>query len=156
MDKSVLINNLINLFKPIVTELGYEFYYLEFIKEDGENYLRIYIDSKNGIGLNDCEKVSRRISEILDEEDPISSSYYLEVSSPGIFRTLFTDEHLNKYVNSNISLNLNKLYQGKRKFEGKLIKVDTDNIIIDYENVDFSIPRDIIDKVILKGELKEV
>ena len=156
MDKEALINNLMKLLKPVVTELGYEFYYLEFVKEDGENYLRVYIDSKNGISLNDCEKVSRKISEILDKEDPISSSYYLEVSSPGIFRTLFTDEHLNRYINSNISLNLNKLYQGKRKFEGKLVKFDSDNIIINYENVDFLIPRDIVDKVILKGELKEV
>lgn len=156
MDREYLINNLMNLFKPIVTELGYEFYYLEFVEEDGENYLRVYIDSKNGIGLNDCEKVSRKISEVLDKEDPISCGYYLEVSSPGIFRTLFTDEHLNKYINSNISLDLNKLYQGKRKLEGKLIKFDLDNIIINYENVDFLIPRNIIDKVILKGELKEV
>ncbi|AGK97447.1 ribosome maturation factor RimP [Clostridium pasteurianum] len=156
MENENLINNLINLFKPIVMELGYEFYYLEFVKEDGENYLRVYIDNKNGIGLDDCEKVSRRISEILDGEDPIPDSYYLEVSSPGIFRTLFTDEHLNKYINSNISLNLNKLYEGKRKFEGKLIKFNSNNIIIDYKNIDLSIPRDIIDKIILKGELEEV
>ncbi|MFT8314717.1 MAG: ribosome maturation factor RimP [Clostridium sp.] len=156
MENEDLINNLINLFKPVVMELGYEFYHLEFVKEDGENYLRVYIDNKNGIGLNDCEKVSRRISEILDEEDPILDSYYLEVSSPGIFRTIFTDEHLNKYLNSTISLNLNKLYEGKRKFEGKLIKFNSNNIIIDYKNIDLSIPRDIIDKIILKGELEEV
>ncbi|WP_010236135.1 ribosome maturation factor RimP [Clostridium arbusti] len=153
MDKKILINKLIDLFNPIVTELGYEFYYLEFVEEDGENFLRIYIDSENGIGLSDCEKVSRRISETLDEEDPISSSYYLEVSSPGVFRTLFTDEHLNKYINSNISLDLNKLYEGKRNLEGKLIKFDSDNIIIYDENNEFSIPRNTIDKVILKGEL---
>ncbi|MDF2502545.1 ribosome maturation factor RimP [Clostridium sp.] len=153
MDKKILINKLIDLFNPIVTELGYEFYYLEFVEEDGENFLRIYIDSGNGIGLSDCEKVSRRISETLDEEDPISSSYYLEVSSPGVFRTLFTDEHLNKYINSNISLDLNKLYEGKRNLEGKLIKFDSDNIIIYDENNEFSIPRNTIDKVILKGEL---
>jgi ribosome maturation factor RimP len=153
LDKKILINKLIDLFNPIVTELGYEFYYLEFVEEDGENFLRIYIDSGNGIGLSDCEKVSRRISETLDEEDPISSSYYLEVSSPGVFRTLFTDEHLNKYINSNISLDLNKLYEGKRNLEGKLIKFDSDNIIIYDENNEFSIPRNTIDKVILKGEL---
>lgn len=156
MENQDLINNLINLFKPVVIELGYEFYYLEFVKEEGENYLRVYIDNNNGIGLDDCEKVSRRISEILDEEDPIHDSYYLEVSSPGIFRTLFTDEHLNRYLNSTISLNLNKLYEGKRKFEGKLMKFDSNNIIINYKSIDLSIPRDIIDKIILKGELEEV
>lgn len=156
MENQDLINNLINLFKPVVIELGYEFYYLEFVKEEGENYLRVYIDNNNGIGLDDCEKVSRRISEILDEEDPIQDSYYLEVSSPGIFRTLFTDEHLNRYLNSTISLNLNKLYEGKRKFEGKLMKFDSNNIIINYKSIDLSIPRDIIDKIILKGELEEV
>lgn len=156
MENQDLINNLINLFKPVVMELGYEFYYLEFVKEEGENYLRVYIDNNNGIGLDDCEKVSRRISEILDEEDPIKDSYYLEVSSPGIFRTLFTDEHLNKYINSTISLNLNKLYEGKRKFEGKLIKFNSNDIIINYKSIDLSIPRDTIDKIILKGEFEEV
>lgn len=155
MEKETLINNLIDLFKPLVIDLGYEFYYLEFVEEEGENYLRVYIDSKNGIGLNDCEKVSRRISGILDEKDPISDSYYLEVSSPGIFRTLFTDEHLEKYINSNITLDLNKLYKGKRKLDGKLIKFNSDGITIKNKNIDLTVPRNTIDRVSLKGELEE-
>jgi len=155
LDKETLINNLIGLFKPLVIDLGYEFYYLEFVEEDGENYLRVYIDSKNGIGLDDCEKVSRRISEILDEEDPIPESYYLEVSSPGIFRTLFTDEHLEKYINSNINLDLNKLYKGKRKLDGKLVKFNSDGITIKNKNIDLTVPRSSIDRVSLKGELEE-
>lgn len=155
MNEEVLIDNLISLFKPLVLELGYEFYYLEFVNEDGENYLRVYIDNEKGIGLDDCEKVSRRISDILDKEDPISDSYYLEVSSPGIFRTLFTDDHFNRYINFNVSVDLNKLYKGKKNLDGKLIKFNSDSITINIKNNNITIPKDTINRVNLKGELQE-
>ncbi|SMC21685.1 ribosome maturation factor RimP [Clostridium acidisoli DSM 12555] len=152
MSEQTLINELIDLLKPIVLELHYEFYNLEFVNEDGENYLRIYIDNEKGIDLSDCEKVSRKISETLDKVDPIEVSYYLEVSSPGIFRQLFTDEHLNKNIDSKVSVTLKEDYNGKNKYIGKLKSFTETNIIIDFKNRDLSIPRNIVDKVNLEGK----
>lgn len=153
MENSILINKLIDLIKPVVLTLGYEFYYIEFVNEEGENYLRVYIDNEKGISLEDCEKVSRKVSELLDEVDPIDCGYYLEVSSPGIFRTLFTDEHLNKYIESNVAINLNELFKGKRKLTGQLISFDKNNIVINNESENITLPRNIIKVINLEEKL---
>ena len=89
MKKDVLIEKIEELVKPIISELLYELYYVEYIKENGDFYLRIYIDKKDDrISLDDCVVVSKRVSGILDTEDPIEDAYYLEVSSPGLNRGL--------------------------------------------------------------------
>lgn len=80
MKKDVLIERIEELVRPIVSELSCELYYVEYVKENGEFYLRIYIDKEGRVSLNDCEAVSRRVSEVLDVEDPIKEAYYLEVS----------------------------------------------------------------------------
>ncbi|MBL4934897.1 ribosome maturation factor RimP [Clostridium sp. YIM B02515] len=152
MNKDDLIKRLYQIIEPSIAEEGYELYYLEYVKENGENFLRIYIDNSSGIGLDDCEKVSRRVSDIIDAEDPISDSYYLEVSSPGIDRTLYNDKHLEKNINNSVIVRLNKLYAGKKLFEGKLISFNPKEIIINSDNVDTSIPREIIKIINLKGD----
>lgn len=99
MRENALAEKIMKFVKPVVSDLGYELYHLEFKREGKDNYLRIYIDKKQGnISLEDCENVSRTVSDILDREDPIKVSYYLEVSSPGIERILYTDEHLKRYI----------------------------------------------------------
>lgn len=148
-----MIEKLIELIKPVVESLNYNFYHLEFVKEDGENYLRIYIDSPHGITLNDCEKVSRRVSDLLDEEDPIPYSYYLEVSSAGIFRTLFTDEHLKMYNGSTVKVSIKGTFQGKKEFLGKLAGFDSEEIYIDIDENEIKIPRKKIKVINLEGEL---
>ncbi|MDP4144368.1 MAG: ribosome maturation factor RimP [Bacillota bacterium] len=153
MQKDVLVNKLIDLIKPVVLELGYDFYHLELVKEQGEDYLRVYIDNENGISLEDCEKVSRRISDLLDIEDPITFSYYLEVSSPGIFRNLYTDEHLKRYIGYKVQVNVTKVVKGKRKFEGELISYTDLELVIKENNEEVSIERDKIRSVSLEGEL---
>lgn len=79
--------------KPIIERLGLSLWDVRFVKEGAEYYLRVFIDSENGITIEDCENVSRAIDEPLDIADPISQSYCLEVSSPGVERELRTDEH---------------------------------------------------------------
>lgn len=148
----VNINKLNDIIEPIVVGLNYELYHIEYIREQNQNYLRIYIESPNGISLEDCEKVSRKISEVIDIKDPIDDSYYLEVSSPGIERVLCTDKHLYKYINYNVSINLSKPYEGSRKYEGKLLSFDDSVMTIENDDLNISIPRDKIKKVILKGE----
>ena len=147
MDNEVLIQALNKLIEPKVTSLGYSFYHLELIKEEGEDYLRIYIDSENGISLQDCEKVSRPISAMLDEDDPIPFSYYLEVSSPGIYRTLFNDGHLSKSIGEYVLIQLNSLFNGKREIEGDLISFDKEQVLINDGVIELSIPRDKIETI---------
>ena len=77
--------------KPIDDELNYDIYHVEYVKENGELYLRIYIEKDGGITLSDCEALSRRVSDLMDEKDPIKDPYFLEVSSPGLNRTLLGD-----------------------------------------------------------------
>lgn len=150
--KENLIKQLITLIEPIVTKLNYELYHLEFVKEGGENYLRIYIDNEKGIALDDCEKVSRTISAMLDEVDPIEESYYLEVSSPGMDRELHNDRHLERYINSEVEIKLSSLFDGSKKYEGVLTGFDNDHISIEKDGKQIDIPREKINKVKLKVE----
>ena len=153
MRNDTLLQKLQKIAQPIVEKNNCELYHLEYVKESGENYLRIYIDSSNGISLEDCEKTSRGISEILDVEDPITDSYCLEVSSPGIERILYDDNHLNKYIGQNVLVNLNSLYEGVKKLEGNLLGFSDVQIEIQYDGNNISIPRDKISVVSLKPAL---
>ncbi|AWI03998.1 ribosome maturation factor RimP [Clostridium drakei] len=153
MNKKILIDELTNLIKPIVTELSYGLYYLELVREGKDNYLRIYIDKENeAISLQDCEKVSRAVSDMLDVKDPIKEGYYLEVSSPGIERILHTDEHLQKYTGNDVAVNISGLLNGKKKYEGQLVNFNNEEINIKVEDEEVSIPREKISRVNLKGE----
>jgi ribosome maturation factor RimP len=147
MKKDLLMKKLNETIEPIVTGLDYDLYHMEYVKEAGEYYLRIYIDSENGITFEDCEKVSRRISEALDASDPIEEAYYLEVSSPGIERGLYTDAHLERYTGSDVNVKLEKLFEGKRVFNGRLHGFDGDSITLMVDDNQVSLPRDIIKSV---------
>ncbi|KGK88505.1 MULTISPECIES: ribosome maturation factor RimP [unclassified Clostridium] len=152
MKKEGIVNNIEVLVFPITQRLGYELYHVEFVKENGENYLRIYIDSEDGINLDDCEKVSREVSEMLDVEDPITDSYYLEVSSPGIERELHTDAHLEKYIDNSITIRLASAFNGKKKLEGTLKSFTDEDITLLDKNKEIVIPRDKVSKVNLRVE----
>jgi len=124
---------------PIVEALNYELVDVEFIKEGTNWYLRVYIDKPSGIGIDDCQAVSEKISEVLDEKDPIEQCYYLEVSSPGLERPLKTERDFIKYKGELVEVKLFKPIDGKKIFEGELIGLVEDKIIInqDGRNIDF-------------------
>ncbi|MBU3208321.1 ribosome maturation factor RimP [Clostridium algidicarnis] len=153
MKLNPLIENLDLLIRPIVEDKGYEMYYLEFVKDDGENYLRVYIESENGISLEDCEKVSRPISTMLDEKDPIAESYYLEVSSPGLNRSLHTEKHYEYSINKEVLVRLNKKLNDNKLYKGTLVSFDNENIVLSIEDEVLSIPRDIIKAMNIEGEI---
>ena len=94
------------LITPCIEELGYEVWDVEFVKEGSGWFLRVTIDSDDGIDIDDCEKVSRAISPILDEVDPIEQNYTLEVSSPGLERTLRKPEHFESCIGEEIEVRL--------------------------------------------------
>lgn len=101
-------------------DLGYEVLEVSFVKEGPERILRVTIDHPNGIGIDDCEQFSKEFGRILDEEDPISTSYLLEVSSPGIERPLIKPEHFSRFAGREAEIRLYSPWQGRRKFRGTL------------------------------------
>lgn len=120
------------LVKDPIEKLGYSLYDVEYVKEGPEYYLRIYIDKESGIDLNDCEKVSNEINEILDKADYIKEQYYLEVSSPGIERKLRKDKHLEQNISKNVEIKLfKKGNNGKKEYTGKLKAFNQEEIIIE-------------------------
>lgn len=106
--------------QPVINELGYYLWDVEYVKEGSEWYLRITIDSEDGITLDDCETVSRAIDPILDEKDPIEDSYHLEVSSPGIERVLRTAEHIEAFAGEEVEAKLFAPLDGKKSVRGVL------------------------------------
>lgn len=113
----------------ITDEHGFEMVDVEYVKEAGEYYLRVYIDKEEGISLNECELVSRELSPILDEKDPIKENYFLEVSSPGLDRALKKDRDFVRYQGGDVDLKLYKPLNGCKQFEGELVGLTEDNNI---------------------------
>ena len=123
------------LVKEPIEKLGYNLYDVEYVKEGPNYYLRVYIDKAKGIDLNDCEKVSDEINELLDRADYIKEQYFLEVSSPGIERKLRRDEHLQQNISQNVEIKLfKKDNNGKKEYIGKLKSFNKDEITIEAES----------------------
>ncbi|HBF7897363.1 ribosome maturation factor RimP [Clostridioides difficile] len=125
----------------ITDEHGFEMVDVEYVKEAGEYYLRVYIDKEKGISLNECELVSRELSPILDEKDPIKENYFLEVSSPGLDRALKKDRDFVRYQGRDVDLKLYKPLNGCKQFEGELVGLTEDNnikIIVNGKEMEFN------------------
>ena len=108
------------LILPIVEEQGFELVDVEYVKEGGTMYLRAYIDKPGGIAVNDCETVSRALSDLLDKEDYIADSYILEVSSPGLGRPLKKEKDFRRSVGKAVEIRLYRAVDRKKEFEGIL------------------------------------
>lgn len=128
---------------PAVEAVGCELWGIEFISQGKHSILRLFIDSENGITLEDCEAASHQASAVLDVEDPIKTEYNLEVSSPGLDRPLFTFEQFAKYVGEDIQVRLKMAVAGKRKFTAKLEKADNNTLTFSQgdETWDVSFPQ---------------
>ncbi len=118
------------LLQPIAEKYSVDIYDVEYVKEGSDFYLRAYIDKPEGVNINDCENVSRALSDALDEKDFIQDAYILEVSSPGLGRTLKKDRHLEKSIGQDVEIKLYKPQNGCKEFEGKLIGFDESSITI--------------------------
>ena len=116
------------LLLPIVQANQVEIYDVEYVKEGSDYYLRCYIDKEGGVNINDCEAVSRALSDELDREDFIEEAYILEVSSPGLGRALKKDKHLEKSLLKDVDIRTYKPIEGSKEFTGKLKSFDKDTV----------------------------
>ncbi len=119
------------LLLPIARANGVEIYDVEYVKEGSDYYLRAYIDKPDGVNIQDCEKVSRALSDVLDEKDFIPDAYILEVSSPGLGRALKKDKHLEKSIGQEVEVKLFKPVDKRKEFSGTLVGFDSESISID-------------------------
>jgi ribosome maturation factor RimP len=119
------------LIEPTVTELGYRIWDVTYSKIGADYHLEITIDNDEGINIDDCERVHRAIDPLLDEQDPIESFYYLEVSSPGVERELRTAEHIRLSLGAKAEAKLFTAKDGKKSYRGELVDFDGDAVKID-------------------------
>ena len=122
------------LVTPILEKYGFELYDVEYVKEGGNNYLRVYIDKPGGIAVNDCETVAREMNPILDEKDFIPDSYVFEVSSPGLGRALKKEKHLLKSIGEEVEIRTFRPINHEKQFEGILKSFDDKELTIALNN----------------------
>ncbi|MCR5117877.1 MAG: ribosome maturation factor RimP [Lachnospiraceae bacterium] len=118
------------LLRPIAEAKGVDIYDVEYVEEAGEWYLRAYIDKEGGVTIDDCEAVSRALSDALDANEFIDDAYYLEVSSPGLGRALKKDRHLEKSIGEDVDIKTYKPIDGTKEFTGKLVSFDKDTVTL--------------------------
>ena len=140
MSYSKLEQKIIDLATPVAQENGCYIYDVEYAKEGKSRTLRIFADKEEGgISLDECEAISRRMSDILDECDPIRENYMLEVSSPGIERRLRTSQHFQKYIGRVVDMGLYKAIDGEKTISGVLKGFDGEKITLEVQGEDMSI-----------------
>ena len=118
------------LAKPVVDEAGCELWDVEYVREAGSWYLRVFIDKEGGVSIEDCERISRKLDPILDENDPIPDSYVFEVGSAGAERELKRPSDFERYMGSEIEVKLYQPYQGKKSFVGSLDAYEDGNVTV--------------------------
>ena len=116
---------------PVVEAAGCTLWDVEYVKEAGQWFLRLYIDKEGGISIEDCEAVSRPMSDLLDEADPIEGSYVFEVSSAGADRVLKTPEHFEQFMNTEVEVKLYRPREGRKEFVGLLKSYADGGVVID-------------------------
>lgn len=134
MPKKNIAQTVEEIAEPIVEEAGCELVGVDFVKEGSNWFLRVYIDKPEGVSLDDCEKVSRPLNSKLDELNPISQPYYLEVSSPGVERPLKKPRDFEKAVGSQVEIRLYTAIDNTKRFEGELMSYDGNKVVISTES----------------------
>jgi len=146
---SAKLEQLENLLRPVVEGMGYTFWGIEFRPRGRghQSLLRLFIDDpEQGVSIDDCEKVSRQVSGVMDVEDPIQSEYILEVSSPGMDRPLFRLEQYEEFAGHQVQIRLRMAFEGRRKFRGLLRGVEDNDVVLVVDDHEYLLPFDSIEK----------
>lgn len=134
------------LLEPVVESMECQLWGLEYFSQGRHSTVRLYIDKEGGVNLEDCEKVSRQASSVMDVEDPITGEYTLEVSSPGMDRPLYTLEQFAAYTGEQVSIKLRSAFEGRRKFTGLLNGVEDDDVLVVVDDNEYLLPLELIEK----------
>ena len=134
------------LIQPVVEAMGCELWGIERLSMGRYSTVKVYIDSKAGVDIEDCAKVSRQVSSLLDVEDPVNGEYSLEVSSPGLNRRLFKLDHYAAFIGSEVRIRLKRPYEGRRKYSGQLRGLEGDEIILGHQEEEILIPFEEIER----------
>jgi ribosome maturation factor RimP len=145
-------DELTRLLEPTIEQLGYELADLEVKLGGRGGVLRIFIDQPEGIGLDDCEKVSLAVSALLDVEDPLPGHYNLELSSPGLDRKLTKTEHFQRFEGETLKVSMRFPIDGRKRFRGTLVSSDDENIVMEVDGKPYSLPIATIDTARLVPE----
>ena len=137
---SLLREKLNQIIEPALNGLGYELVLLEYSPGIKTGSLRIFIDTPNGVGMEDCEKVSREVAALLDVEDPIAKAYQLEVSSPGMDRPLTKTEHYLRFVGEKVKIQTLVPIGKRRKFPGTIVTANAHEVTVNVDGQAFHIP----------------
>lgn len=148
MSRKSVVELVSEILQPFLDKHQLELYDMEFIKEDGERYLRVYVDKEPTIGLDDCELVSKFLSQELDRRDPIKEKYYLEVSSPGAERLLKKESDYVKYTGHKVEVQLMRPHDGLNRYTGRLLAKDDQTLELELRpKKTIAIPVELIDYV---------
>jgi ribosome maturation factor RimP len=141
------------LLEPAIEALGYQFVGVEYRSGGpGGALLRVYIDNEQGITADDCERVSYQVSGLLDVNDPIPGHYTLEVSSPGLDRLLFRREDYERFAGNLVKLRMAVPQQGRRKYQGRLLRLEDGNVVVDQDGDEVVLALDQIEQARLVPE----
>lgn len=133
--------------EELVEDMGLELVDVEYVKEGTSMFLRVYLDKEGGIGIDDCQEFSKKLNPILDEKDPVSSNYFLEVSSPGLDRPLKKDKDFKRSLGKDVEIGTYAPIDGRKSFIGELISYDDDLVTIMEEGKEITINKKDISKI---------
>lgn len=134
------------LLAPTVEAMGFELWGLEFLTQGRHSTLRLYIESENGVLVEDCAKVSEQVGALMDVEEPISGEYTLEVSSPGVDRRLFRLDQFAAYVGEELEVKLRAPFEGRRKFKGVLRGIEDTDVVLLVDDHEYLLPYGDVDR----------
>jgi len=152
--KNLLLEKIEALVQPVLDETHMELVDLEFVHEHGQSILRFFLDKAGGITLDDCAVMSDRLGTVLDAADPISQSYSLEVSSPGLYRPLRKVADYKKFLGERVDVKLYAPLDGRKNFHGVIDSVDEENVAVVVDGKKFVLPLSGVAKARLDPEIE--
>ena len=139
-------DQLTELIQPVVEGLGCELWGIERQSSGRSSTLKVYIDAEVGVDIEDCARISRQLSSLLDVEEPLKGEYTLEVSSPGMDRRLFRQDQFEAFAGAMVRIQLRRSYEGQRKYSGLLKGMDGDEVILGFDDEEILFPLEAIEK----------
>jgi|TARA_R110002124_G_scaffold165695_7_gene333082 ribosome maturation factor RimP len=133
------------LIEPVVAAMGFELWGIDHLSQGKNSRLVIYIERESGVSVEDCADISRQVSAVMDVEDPIPGEYRLEVSSPGMARPLYSLDQFTRFQGHHVALKLRTAFDGRRKYQGLLVGVEGDEVLLQLDGEEYCFPIESID-----------